>query len=86
MKLLYFAWLKEKTGVGEEEIALPDGGATVQDRVLWLRGRCEGYAEDFADETVVRTAVNQEYVTLEAPVAEDDEVAFFPPVTGGRSA
>ncbi len=49
----------------------------------WLKGRGGGYAEAFADLSVVRVAVNQEYVTLDHPVAEEDEVALFPPVTGG---
>jgi molybdopterin synthase sulfur carrier subunit len=83
LKLLYFAWLREKAGLGEEDVALPDGVATVADLLDWLESRGGGYAEAFSDRKVVRVAVNQEYVSLEHPVAAGDEVAFFPPVTGG---
>jgi len=83
MKLLYFAWVREKTGIGEEDVGLPDGVDTVGELVHWLRERGGGFEAAFADDAVVRVAVNQEYATLTAAVAEGDEVAFFPPVTGG---
>jgi len=83
MKLLYFAWVREKTGIGEETLDLPAGVATARDLVEWLKGRGDGFAAAFADDALVRVAVNQEYATLDEPVAADDEVAFFPPVTGG---
>ncbi len=83
MKLLYFAWLRTRTGVGEEEIERPEGVETVQDLVEWLRKRGPEFAEAFANMKVVRAAVNQTYVQLEHPLAEGDEIAFFPPVTGG---
>lgn len=83
MKVLYFAWLKEKIGVGAEEIALPNGVTTVAGLIDWLKQRGDGYADAFADETLVRIAVNQEHVGVDHGVADGDEVAFFPPVTGG---
>ncbi len=83
MKLLYFAWLREKAGVFSEDVSPPDGVATVADLIEWQIGRGGGHAEAFADEAMVRVAVNQEYVGLDHPVAAGDEVAFFPPVTGG---
>lgn len=83
MKVLYFAWLKEKTGVGQEDLSLPEGVSDVAGLVAWLKGRGDGYAEAFADETVVRVAVNQEHVDVSHGVSDGDEVAFFPPVTGG---
>ena len=83
MKILYFAWLKEKTGVGEEDCALPDGVTDVAALVAWLKGRGDGFAEAFADDAVVRVAVNHEHVDTDHPLADGDEVAFFPPVTGG---
>lgn len=83
MKILYFAWLKEKTGTGEEDIALPDGVTDVQGLVAWLVGRGDGFAAAFADPSVVRVAVNHEHVGLDHGVSDGDEVAFFPPVTGG---
>ena len=83
MKIVYFAWLREKTGRAEEEVAPPDSVTDVLGLIEWLRGRGGGHAEAFADLGAVRVAVNQEYVTLDQPVGPDDEVAFFPPVTGG---
>ncbi len=82
LRLLYFAWLRERVGVSEETLALPEGVATVGDLTAWLRARGPGYAAAFAS-PVVRCAVNQDFATAEAPVAPGDEVAFFPPVTGG---
>ena len=83
MKLLYFAWLKAKTGVSEEEVALPGEVATVGQLLDWLKGRGPGYAEALADLSVVRVAVNQVYAEAGDPVKPGDEVALFPPVTGG---
>ncbi|NQV84523.1 MAG: molybdopterin converting factor subunit 1 [Rhodospirillales bacterium] len=83
MKLLYFAWLREKAGVFQEDVAPPDSVGTVADLIEWQIGRGGGYAEAFADEAMVRVAVNQEYAGLKHPVTAGDEVAFFPPVTGG---
>jgi molybdopterin synthase sulfur carrier subunit len=83
MKLLYFAWLRSKTGIGEEEVSPPSGIATVAELLDWLAGRGPGYAAALADRRVVRVAVNQEYVGPEHPVRPGDEIALFPPVTGG---
>ena len=83
MRLLYFAWLREKAGVSEEQIDVPDNVATVGALLDWIEARGAGFAEAFADRAVVRVAVNQEYVSLDHPVAAGDEIAFFPPVTGG---
>jgi len=83
VKLLYFAWLKDKTGVAEEQVAPPDEVATVGQLIDWLKQRSPRHAEAFADLAVVRCAVNQDYAKLDAPVRHGDEVAFFPPVTGG---
>lgn len=83
MKLLYFAWVRQKVGRGEETVELPREVATVGDVVAWLRARGAGYAEAFAEPKRLRAAVNQEHVDFASPVKADDEVAFFPPVTGG---
>ncbi|GIK99248.1 MAG: molybdopterin synthase sulfur carrier subunit [Alphaproteobacteria bacterium] len=83
MKLLYFAWLKSKTGIGEEDVTPPPEVSTVAELLDWLAGRGPGYAAALADRRVVRVAVNQEYAGPEHPVAIGDEIALFPPVTGG---
>jgi len=83
VKILYFAWLKEKTKVSEETISLPNGVSDVTGLVAALKARGDGFAEAFANEAIVRVAVNQEHVGFDHAVADGDEVAFFPPVTGG---
>jgi len=83
VKVLYFAWLKEKTGVGQEDLDLPTGVGDVRDLIAWLKGRGDGFAAAFADDAVVRVAVNQEHVGTDHVLNNGDEVAFFPPVTGG---
>ena len=83
MKLRYFAWIRARIGTAEEEIALPEGVADVAGMIAWLKGRGPGYAAALADPAVVKVAVNQEYVGRDHPLADGDEVALFPPVTGG---
>ncbi|HLS68362.1 MAG TPA: molybdopterin converting factor subunit 1 [Kiloniellales bacterium] len=83
MRLLYFAWLKQKIGHSEEEITLPDSVTNVEQLLAWLTKRGENYAAAFSDPKLVRVAVNQEYARPGDPVKEGDEVALFPPVTGG---
>ena len=81
MQVLYFAWLKERIGVGSEEIET--GAATARELVAELAARGEGHALAFADLSAVRVAVDQEMGDLDTPIAGAREVAFFPPVTGG---
>ncbi len=83
MKVLYFAWLREKAGLGEEDVVPPDTIRDVAGLIAWIRGRGGGPAEALADLAAVRVAVNQEFAALDHPVGAGDEVAFFPPVTGG---
>lgn len=83
IRVLYFAWLRERMGRAEEELALPDGVGTVAELAGWLAARDAGGAHAFADAAVVRAAVNQDFADPASPVRAGDEVAFFPPVTGG---
>jgi molybdopterin synthase sulfur carrier subunit len=83
MKLLYFAWVRQRVGTGEETLDVPTDVKTVAALCEYLLGRGGGYAETFADTKRLRAAVNQEHVKFDARVGPDDEVAFFPPVTGG---
>jgi len=83
VKLLYFAWLRARIGRAEEALALPEEVRDVAGLLLWLRGRGGGYAEALRDLSTVRVAVNQEYVRQDHPIREGDEVALFPPMTGG---
>jgi molybdopterin synthase sulfur carrier subunit len=83
VKLLYFAWLRARIGQAEEELALPAEVRDVAGLLEWLHGRGGGYAEALRDLSVIRVAVNQDYVGRDHPIREGDEVALFPPVTGG---
>jgi len=83
LKLLYFAWVRERIGTSSEEIDCPSGVATVGELVDWLAARGGGYGEAFESAVLVRAAVNQEHADVAHPITNDDEIAFFPPVTGG---
>ena len=81
MKVLYFAWLRERIGQGQEEVET--SAATVADLVAELAAREERYAAAFADTSALRVAVDQELRDFDAPLSGAREVAFFPPMTGG---
>ncbi|MEE2699533.1 MAG: molybdopterin converting factor subunit 1 [Pseudomonadota bacterium] len=83
MKLLYFAWLREKAGIAYEDVSPPESIATVADLIKWQISRGGVYSEVFSDISIIRIAVNQEYVDFEHPISIGDEIAFFPPMTGG---
>lgn len=83
MKLLYFASVRQTLGKGEETLSLPEGVATVGALAAFLARRGPGYAAVFTDLRPLRAAVNQTHASFDAPVGDGDEVAFFPPVTGG---
>ena len=81
--VLYFAWLRERTGTGEERVSPPAGIRTVGALIDYLASRDAGHAAAFEDRQIVRCAVNQDFAGTDAPIRPGDEVAFFPPVTGG---
>ena len=84
MKIIYFAWVREKTGISEEQIdKLPDNIKTVADLINWQSKRGNGFSDAFNDSKAIRVAINQEYSTQDKKIKITDEVAFFPPVTGG---
>lgn len=83
MKVLYFAWMRSRVGTGEETLSPPAEVATVGQLIAWLKTRSPGHADALRQPALVRVAVNQDYVGPDHPVSSGDEVAFFPPVTGG---
>lgn len=83
MKIRYFAWMREHTGCAEEHIDLPQDIKTVSGLVDYLKNKSDGHAKALSNMNVVRVAVNQDYCDLDKGVSNHDEVAFFPPVTGG---
>jgi len=83
MRVLYFAWVREAVGIGQEDVTPPAEVATVAGLIDWLAGRSDGHARAFADRDRLRCAVDQAFVALDAPIAGAREIAIFPPVTGG---
>jgi molybdopterin synthase sulfur carrier subunit len=83
MKILYFASIREKIGHAEEDVAVPSTIVSVAGLIAWLQTRGPNYVRAFGDLRGVRVAVNQEHVKVDHPACDGDEVAFFPPVTGG---
>jgi molybdopterin synthase sulfur carrier subunit len=83
MKALYFAWVRERVGMAEEELNPPSTVETVGDLVSWLRERGDGYALAFDKPAAVRTALDRVHARSDASIVGVREVAFFPPMTGG---
>ena len=83
LKLVYFAWVRERVGKAEEEIVPPAGVKTVADLMRWLGERGEEYAHAFENPTVIRAAIDRAHVRADAAILGAREIAFFPPMTGG---
>lgn len=83
IRVLYFASIREKLGKDAEEIELPEGVSTIASLRSHLRKRGGAWTETLADTRLLRTAVNQDMAQPAAAIKAGDEVAFFPPVTGG---
>jgi molybdopterin synthase sulfur carrier subunit len=83
VKLLYFAWVRQRIGRSEEDMTVPPSVTSVALLIDFLRSRGPGYEAAFRDPKLIRAAVNQQHSGFDASVKPDDEVAFFPPVTGG---
>lgn len=83
MKLVYFAWVRERIGRTDEEVTPPASVVTVADLAAWLASRGEEYAHAFENPSVVRAAIDRRHVKPDAPIAGAGEIAFFPPMTGG---
>lgn len=80
--VLYFAWVRERVGIAQEIVAV-EGPTTVGSLAERLAALSDGHASALADRARLRAAVNQDFVGWDAPVEPGDEVAIFPPVTGG---
>ena len=83
VKLVYFAWVRERVGIPDETLDIPTDLATVTDLVRWLKARGENYEAAFAKEAVVRAALDQVHAKPQSPLGNAREIAFFPPMTGG---
>jgi molybdopterin synthase sulfur carrier subunit len=83
LKILYFAWVRERIGKTDEELDPPAGIATVAELMRWLGGRGEEYAYAFENPKIIRAAIDQVHVRADAKIGTAREIAFFPPMTGG---
>lgn len=83
IKLRYFAWVRERVGLPEEEVEVPAGVTTVGELMTWLSARGEEYAHAFENPKVIRAAIDRAHVKPQAPIGTAGEIAFFPPMTGG---
>jgi sulfur-carrier protein len=83
MQVLYFGWVRSRIGIGKEELSPPQEVANVADLIEWLKTKGGGYANAFEDSSALRVAVNQEIAPLDTAISDADEVALFPPMTGG---
>ncbi|MBE7186238.1 MAG: molybdopterin converting factor subunit 1 [Methylobacterium mesophilicum] len=83
MKLVYFAWVRERIGKAEEDVVLPGDIRTAADLLGWLQGRGEGYAYALERPDVIRVAADHRHVRHSDPIAGAAEIALFPPMTGG---
>ena len=83
LKLVYFAWVRERIGKADEEVALPESVATVAQLIGWLSKRGEEYAHAFENPKVIRAAIDRRHVRPDATISGAREIAFFPPMTGG---
>jgi sulfur-carrier protein len=83
VKLVYFAWVRERIGKGEEIVDPPAGVATVADLMTWLASRGDEYALAFESSKFIRVAIDRTHVAATTTIAGAKEVAFFPPMTGG---
>ncbi|MBO0663720.1 molybdopterin converting factor subunit 1 [Jiella sp. MQZ9-1] len=83
MKLAYFAWVRERIGIAEEEVSPPAEVTTVADLLLWLKGRGETFDAALQAPEIIRVAIDHEHVDHAEPIAGAREIAIFPPMTGG---
>ena len=83
IRMVYFAWVRERIGTGEESVEPPASVVTVADLVDWLAGASAPHAEAFENRARLRAAIDQDFVPLDTSIGNAREIAIFPPVTGG---
>ncbi len=83
LKIRYFAWVRERVGVPEEDVEVPASVRTVGELAAWLATRGEEYAHAFENPKVIRAAIDRTHVRPDAALGSASEIAFFPPMTGG---
>ena len=83
MKILYFSWIKDKIGKSHEDVQIKDNIKTIDDLVKLLKDSDKNYEEVFKDTSSIKVSINMETADFKDQINNNDEVAFFPPMTGG---
>ena len=83
MKVLYFSWIKDKLGKSHEEVQVGDTIKTINDLITLLKQNNKNYEDVFKDTSSIKVSINMETARFEDSIHDNDEVAFFPPMTGG---
>ncbi len=83
MKLVYFAWVRERIGLESEEVALPATVRTTHGLIDWLKTRGPGYESALSEPRALRIAVDKVHAVGDVAIEGAQEVAIFPPMTGG---
>ena len=83
MVVKYFSWIKEHIGKSEEQIDLPNNITNVNQLISYLNEIDEKYNIIFEKKELIKIAVNKTYSSFDDKISNSDEIAFFPPVTGG---
>ncbi len=86
LTLLYFAWMKDRVGHASETFDRPEHVTTLSGLIDHLKSVSPGHADAFSNPSLVRAAIDQTHADLESDITEAQEIAFFPPVTGGYAA
>jgi len=83
MQIKYFSWIKEHIGKSEEEINLPHNVSTIEELIFYLENLNDKYKRAFEKKDLIKIAINKSYSSIDDKINNTDEIAFFPPVTGG---
>lgn len=83
VSLVYFAWVRERIGIETEKLTLPEGITTIAGLLDHLQGLGENYAYALEAKDVIRTAINHDHAEADSHIQAGDEIAVFPPMTGG---
>ena len=83
MVIKYFSWIKEHIGKSEERIDLPVNVSTIEELMLYLENLNDKYKLAYKKKDLIKIAINKSYSSIDDKISNNDEIAFFPPVTGG---